>query len=45
MPLWTLHGSGTLAGPEDVVGPSERLSWPKTIGLGMQHVVAATRPT
>ena len=23
-----------------VVAPDERLAWPKTIGIGMQHVVA-----
>ncbi|MDO5627793.1 MAG: solute carrier family 23 protein [Mobilicoccus sp.] len=40
MKLWTLHGNGALAGPNDVVAPSERLSWPRTVGLGMQHVVA-----
>jgi uracil-xanthine permease len=37
---WTLHGNGTTMGPTDVVLPGERLSWPRTIGLGMQHVVA-----
>ena len=35
---WKLH-EGTL-GPNDVVAPDERLSWPKTVGLGGQHVVA-----
>ena len=35
---WKLH-EGTL-GPNDVVAPDERLSWPKTAGLGAQHVVA-----
>ena len=35
---WKLH-EGTL-GPNDVVAPDERLSWPKTVGLGAQHVVA-----
>ena len=35
---WKLH-EGPL-GPEDVVAPDERLSWPKTVGLGAQHVVA-----
>ena len=28
------------AGANDVVAPHERLSWPRTIGLGAQHVVA-----
>ncbi len=39
MALWTLHGKGTLE-PGAVVGPTERLGWGKTIGLGAQHVVA-----
>ena len=38
--LWTLHSGGALDGPDDVVGPSERLSWGRTVGLGLQHVVA-----
>ena len=25
---------------DDVVGPGERLSWPKTVSIGLQHVVA-----
>nr|WP_226913321.1 solute carrier family 23 protein [Gephyromycinifex aptenodytis] len=40
MKLWTLHRDGALAGPDDVVAPHERLSWGRTVGLGMQHVVA-----
>ncbi|GGI47879.1 NCS2 family nucleobase:cation symporter-2 [Agromyces flavus] len=41
MPLpWTLHGDGTHVAPGEVVAPGERLSWPRTIGLGAQHVVA-----
>ncbi len=39
MAIWTLHGDGSLK-PGDVVKPRERLSWPRTIGLGAQHVVA-----
>lgn len=39
MALWKLHGDGTLQ-PGAVVGPDERLSWGKTVGLGAQHVVA-----
>jgi len=35
---WKLH-EGAL-GPNEVVAPDERLSWPKTAGLGAQHVVA-----
>ncbi|MDC5699354.1 uracil-xanthine permease family protein [Intrasporangium calvum] len=37
---WKLHGDGKTTGPDDVVAPDERLSWPRTIGLGAQHVVA-----
>ncbi|HOB04364.1 MAG TPA: solute carrier family 23 protein, partial [Propionibacteriaceae bacterium] len=39
MAIWKLHGDGTLK-PVAVVGPNERLSWGKTVGLGAQHVVA-----
>ncbi|MFQ9339969.1 MAG: uracil-xanthine permease family protein, partial [Actinomyces sp.] len=37
---WKLHGNGTSINPGDVVLPSERLSWPRTAGIGAQHVVA-----
>lgn len=37
---WKLHGMGTNIGPGEVVLPKERLSWPRTIGIGAQHVVA-----
>jgi NCS2 family nucleobase:cation symporter-2 len=37
---WTLHGDGKSVGTQEVVGPGERLSWPLTIGIGSQHVVA-----
>ncbi|TFD63488.1 uracil-xanthine permease family protein [Cryobacterium ruanii] len=37
---WTLHGDGKSVGAQEVVGPGERLSWPLTIGIGSQHVVA-----
>jgi uracil-xanthine permease len=37
---WRLHGDGRTVRPGDVVGPDERLSWPRTLGIGMQHVVA-----
>ncbi len=39
MAIWRLHGDGNLQ-PGEVVGPTERLSWGKTVGLGAQHVVA-----
>ncbi|MFD4687965.1 uracil-xanthine permease family protein, partial [Streptomyces sp. NPDC058461] len=38
---WTLHGGdGRTPAPGAVVRPDERLTWPRTIGLGAQHVVA-----
>ncbi|NHI16165.1 uracil-xanthine permease family protein [Microbacterium excoecariae] len=37
---WTLHGNGRTAAPGEVVSPGERLNWPATIAMGIQHVVA-----
>jgi len=37
---WNTHGDGKTIAPDAVVLPEERLSWPKTIGFGAQHVVA-----
>ncbi|MCQ9368802.1 uracil-xanthine permease family protein [Brevibacterium sp. 50QC2O2] len=37
---WKLHGDGKTIAPGDAVAPSERLTWPRTIGLGFQHVFA-----
>lgn len=37
---WKLHGNGTSIAPGAVVLPSERLSWPRTVGIGLQHVIA-----
>ncbi|MCL8025346.1 uracil-xanthine permease family protein [Nocardioides bruguierae] len=37
---WDLHGDGKTVADGAVVRPTERLSWPRTIGLGAQHVVA-----
>ena len=37
---WKLHGNGKAVRPGEVVAPDERLTWPLTIGVGMQHVVA-----
>lgn len=37
---WTLHGNGRTVDAGAVVAPNERLSWPRTVGIGMQHVVA-----
>ncbi|MBZ8177955.1 nitrate reductase [Corynebacterium poyangense] len=37
---WSLHGDGQHIEPGGVVAPEERLNWSRTIGIGMQHVIA-----
>ncbi|HET6877926.1 MAG TPA: solute carrier family 23 protein [Jatrophihabitans sp.] len=37
---WTVHGNGRTITPGSVVGPGERLTWSRTIGIGAQHVIA-----
>ncbi|QGU02212.1 Putative pyrimidine permease RutG [Corynebacterium kalinowskii] len=37
---WSVHGDGKSIKPGAVVAPEERLSWGRTIGIGMQHVIA-----
>ncbi len=37
---WTIRGDGRAPGPGEVVRPEERMSWGRTVGLGMQHVLA-----
>ncbi|WP_375000353.1 uracil-xanthine permease family protein [Aeromicrobium sp. CTD01-1L150] len=37
---WQLHGDGRNVTAGEIVAPHERLSWPRTIGFGAQHVVA-----
>lgn len=37
---WKLHGDGKSVAASEIVLPEERLSWPRTIGFGGQHVVA-----
>jgi hypothetical protein len=37
---WNLVYGGKTPPPGEVVRPGERLSWPRTVGLGAQHVVA-----
>lgn len=37
---WRVHGDGRRVTQGAVVAPDERLTWPRTIGIGMQHVVA-----
>lgn len=38
--LWSVHGDGKNIRPGEVVAPMERLTWPRTIGIGAQHVVS-----
>jgi len=40
MGIWTLRETTAGSSSPDVVMPEERLSWPRTIGIGMQHVIA-----
>ena len=40
MATWTVHGDGKSVAPGEVVAPGERLSWPRTIGIGLQHIAA-----
>jgi uracil-xanthine permease len=37
---WKLHGDGKTLKPGEVVHPDERLSWLRTTGIGLQHIVA-----
>jgi uracil-xanthine permease len=37
---WKLHGDGKTPPLGEAVAPDERLTWPRTIGVGAQHVVA-----
>ena len=37
---WNLHGDGKAVMAHEIVLPEERLTWPRTIGFGMQHIVA-----
>lgn len=37
---WKQHGDGAHITPGEVVAPDERLSWPRTVGIGLQHIVA-----
>ena len=40
MAIWKLHGDGKKMGPRDVIAPDERLTWPRTVGIGLQHIIA-----
>lgn len=37
---WDIYGDGRRIRPGDVVAPDQRLSWGRTTGIGLQHVVA-----
>src|ERR1041384_6693539 len=37
---WKVVHGGATPPPGEAVAPEERLSWPRTIGFGAQHVVA-----
>ncbi len=37
---WKLHGNGKTISPGEVVSTDERLTWPRTIGVGLQHIAA-----
>ncbi|GAA1020344.1 nitrate reductase [Acrocarpospora pleiomorpha] len=37
---WKVHGEGRGLAPGEVVKPDERLSWPRMVGFGAQHVIA-----
>ncbi len=40
MAIWKLHDNGHRIEPGAVVAPDERLNWPATIAIGVQHIVA-----
>ena len=37
---WKLHGNGKTVSSGEVVSTDERLTWPRTIGVGLQHIAA-----
>ena len=37
---WKLHGTGKNITPGEVVSTDERLTWPRTVGVGLQHIAA-----
>ncbi|HEX5114609.1 MAG TPA: solute carrier family 23 protein [Pseudonocardiaceae bacterium] len=45
MALWTVHGDGRRLGNDEVVHSDERLSWPLTVGMGLQHLAAMAAAT
>ena len=45
MALWAVHGDGRRLTDDEVVHSNERLSWPLTAGLGLQHLAAMAGAT
>jgi uracil-xanthine permease len=43
--LWAVHGDGRRLTDDEVVHSNERLSWPLTAGLGLQHFAAMAGAT
>src|ERR1043165_4987487 len=37
---WLMRWRPVTVGPEKAIAPDERLSWPQTAALGLQHVIA-----
>ena len=37
---WKLHGNGKSISHGEVVSTDERLTWPRTVGVGLQHIAA-----
>ena len=37
---WKLHGDGKSISSGEVVSTDERLTWPRTVGVGLQHIAA-----
>ncbi|CAM3711841.1 uracil-xanthine permease family protein [Smaragdicoccus niigatensis] len=40
IPRWSIAGDGKSIPTGSFVAPDQRLSWPRTVGIGMQHVIA-----
>ena len=32
---WRVHGNGKSPAPGEVVAPGERMTWPRTVGIGL----------
>jgi len=45
VPLWAVHGNGRRLADDAAVAAGERLSWPLTVGFGLQYFVAVAAAT